>query len=61
MKRSDDGRGFERTETLHRLRRRTRLMDEAFVVPGTTTRFGIDSILGLFPEVGGRFPAAISG
>lgn len=34
------------------LRRFAQLMDEAFVVPGTRMRFGIDAIAGLIPGVG---------
>ncbi len=34
------------------LERVTWLMDQAFVVPGTNIRFGIDAILGLFPGIG---------
>lgn len=34
------------------LRRFARLMDEAFQVPGTKFRFGLDAVLGLIPGIG---------
>jgi hypothetical protein len=34
------------------LRRFAQLMDEAFVIPGTKQRFGIDAVAGLIPGVG---------
>jgi hypothetical protein len=34
------------------LRRFANLMDEAFVVPGTRFRFGLDALVGLIPGVG---------
>ena len=34
------------------LRRFARLMDEAFVIPGTNFRFGLDAAVGLIPGVG---------
>ncbi|MCI5038924.1 MAG: DUF4112 domain-containing protein [Donghicola eburneus] len=37
---------------LERAERMARLMDRAFRVPGTSIRFGWDSILGLVPGVG---------
>jgi hypothetical protein len=36
------------------------LMDDRFVIPGTGLRFGLDSIVGLFPEFGDVITAAIS-
>ncbi len=35
-----------------RLRRLEVLLDEAFVIPGTNIRFGIDGIVGLVPGLG---------
>ena len=37
-----------------------RLMDEAFVIPGTNIRFGLDPIIGLLPGLGGTASAVIS-
>src|SRR5688500_12802239 len=37
---------------LERLRAITRLFDQAFVVPGTRWRFGIDALFGLIPGLG---------
>jgi hypothetical protein len=37
---------------LRRIRRLTRLMDQAFRVPGTSISVGVDSLVGLFPVVG---------
>lgn len=48
-------------ETLAKLRRLSNLMDEAFVIPGTNIRFGVDSIVGLIPVVGDTFSVAVSG
>lgn len=35
-------------------------MDVAFVIPGTKIRFGLDSLIGLFPGVGDSIGALIS-
>ncbi len=37
-----------------------RLMDTAFVIPGTRIRFGFDALIGLFPGVGDSVGALIS-
>ena len=37
-----------------------RLMDEAFVIPGTNIRFGLDPLIGLLPGFGPAASAAIS-
>ena len=42
------------------LRRFAFLMDEAFVLPGTRIRVGIDAILGLIPGIGDIIGAALS-
>jgi hypothetical protein len=42
------------------LRRFAYLMDEAFVLPGTRIRVGIDAILGLIPGIGDVIGAALS-
>lgn len=42
------------------LRRFARLMDEAFEIPGTKYRFGVDAILGLIPGIGDVIGAVFS-
>ena len=37
-----------------------RLMDEAFVIPGTKIRFGLDPLIGLLPGFGATASAAVS-
>jgi len=43
-----------------RLDRLSRLLDIAFVVPGTQIRFGVDAIIGLVPVVGDWVGVALS-
>ena len=45
---------------LRALRRFARLMDEAFPIPGTRKRFGVDAALGLVPVVGDIVAALLS-
>lgn len=45
---------------LNSLRGLQRLLDEAFHVPGTNLRFGIDPIIGLLPWVGDVLTAVLS-
>jgi hypothetical protein len=45
---------------LRSLRSLQRLLDEAFHLPGTTLRFGIDPIIGLLPWVGDVLTAVLS-
>ena len=40
------------TERLAALRKIARLLDSAFIVPGTSYRFGLDPILGFIPGLG---------
>ena len=35
-------------------------MDEAFVIPGTNIRFGLDPVIGLLPGLGGTASAMVS-
>ncbi len=42
-------------QSVARLEALARLMDGAFVVPGTTIRFGLDGIVGAIPVVGDAF------
>jgi hypothetical protein len=43
-----------------RMDRLSRLLDMAFVVPGTRIRFGVDAIVGLLPVVGDLAGVALS-
>lgn len=45
---------------LNRVRRVSRLLDEAITVPGTDFRIGLDPILGVVPGAGDTVAAAIS-
>ena len=45
---------------LNSLRSLQRLLDEAFRVPGTNLRFGLDPIIGLVPWVGDALTAVLS-
>ncbi len=40
------------TQRLEALRRISRLLDSAFLLPGTSFRFGLDPIFGLIPGIG---------
>lgn len=42
----------DRGDALARLERLEHWLDSAFVLPGTSTRFGLDAIVGLVPGVG---------
>ena len=45
---------------IQRLRKLTRLMDNAIAIPGTKFRFGLDPILGLLPGAGDLIGTALS-
>ena len=47
-------------ETLARLDALSRLLDNAFVLPGTNIRFGLDGIIGLVPGIGDLVTTALS-
>jgi hypothetical protein len=52
------------TRQLHqveRLRAMSRLLDSAFVIPGTRYRFGLDALIGLVPGLGDAVSAVFSG
>src|SRR3954451_23346468 len=49
-----------REQRLARLDALAKLLDVAFIVPGTNVRYGIDGLAGVFPVVGGFFILAIS-
>ena len=46
---------------LERLRAVSRLLDSAFVIPGTRYRFGLDALIGLVPGLGDAVGAVFSG
>jgi hypothetical protein len=45
---------------LERLRTLSRLLDSAFVIPGTRYRFGLDALIGLVPGLGDAVSAVFS-
>jgi hypothetical protein len=50
-----------RLAQLERLRAVSRLLDSAFVIPGTRYRFGLDALIGLVPGLGDAVSAVFSG
>ena len=54
MKSDDEAQALLRLEAL------ARLMDNAFVVPGTNVRFGLDGVIGLVPGVGDLISGLVS-
>lgn len=52
--------GPERLRKLQRIKQLTRLLDNAFKVPGTDCRVGLDPILGIIPGGGDAVSLAIS-
>jgi hypothetical protein len=50
--RDDDERQARGQRDLERLRAIARLFDQAFAVPGTRWRFGVDALFGLIPGLG---------
>jgi hypothetical protein len=51
---------WSRRAGLERLDRLSRLLDVAFLVPGTNIRFGVEAILRLMPGVGDALASALS-
>jgi hypothetical protein len=51
----------EHLEAFRRHRALSRIFDQAFRVPGTRWRFGLDALLGLFPGIGDLIGAAFAG
>jgi hypothetical protein len=49
-----------REQRLERLEMIAKLLDVAFVVPGTNVRYGIDGLIGLIPVIGDIITTAIS-
>ena len=46
---------------IRKLDRLADLMDNAFVIPGTNTRIGLDAVLGLIPGIGDTAGLAVAG
>ena len=51
---------LSREQRLARLEAMAKLLDVAFILPGTNIRYGIDGIIGLIPVVGDIIAAALS-
>jgi len=54
------GASLTRDERLRRLEGIAKLLDVAFILPGTNIRYGIDGLIGLIPIVGDAITTAIS-
>jgi hypothetical protein len=52
--------GPSRADSVARLEFLSRLLDSAFVIPGTNQRVGIDALIGLIPAVGDLVSTALS-
>jgi hypothetical protein len=59
-RRSEATVGTHLPRELARLQRLSRLLDSAFVIPGTRFRFGVDAIVGLVPGIGDAIGAIFS-
>ncbi|RIK96602.1 MAG: DUF4112 domain-containing protein [Proteobacteria bacterium] len=55
-----DGAAMTREQRLARLEALAKLLDVAFIVPGTNVRYGIDGLIGLIPVVGDIITTAIA-
>jgi Domain of unknown function (DUF4112) len=53
--------GTHEPTQLERLRGMSRLLDNAFTIPGTRFRFGLDALIGLVPGLGDAVSAVFSG
>jgi hypothetical protein len=53
-------RTLSREERVARIGALSRLLDTAFVIPGTNIRFGLDALIGLIPGIGDAFTTAMS-
>jgi hypothetical protein len=49
-----------RAERIARVEALTALLDTAFLIPGTSFRFGVDSLIGLVPGIGDALTTAVS-
>ncbi len=52
--------GSYQPEQVERLRAMSRLLDNAFTIPGTRFRFGLDALIGLVPGLGDAVSALFS-
>jgi hypothetical protein len=52
--------GSTREERLARIDALARLLDTAFIIPGTGIRFGLDGLIGLVPGIGDAITAAMA-
>lgn len=52
---------ISREDPMQNLRALTRILDEAFTIPGTRFRFGLDALIGLIPGFGDMTGAAMTG
>ncbi len=55
-----DGATMTREQRLARLEALAKLLDVAFILPGTNVRYGIDGLIGLIPVVGDIITTAIA-
>ena len=53
--------GTHQPPQIERLRAFSRLLDNAFVIPGTRYRFGLDALIGLVPGLGDAVSSVFSG
>jgi uncharacterized protein DUF4112 len=53
--------GTHQPPQIERLRAISRLLDNAFVIPGTRYRFGLDALIGLVPGLGDAVSSVFSG
>lgn len=53
--------GTHQPPQIERLRVISRLLDNAFVIPGTRYRFGLDALIGLVPGLGDAVSSVFSG
>jgi hypothetical protein len=49
-----------REERVARIDALSRLLDTAFIIPGTTIRFGLDALIGLVPGIGDAITTVMS-
>ena len=56
----DNDPGPRRNQPASELEQLARLMDAAFIIPGTNIRFGLDAVLGLIPGLGDAATSIVS-
>jgi hypothetical protein len=54
------GAGMSNAERLAQVRMLARMLDDRFAIPGTSIRFGWDSVLGFVPGLGDAFTTALA-